>query len=230
MRYFIFIFLLLAAIITAGCVGGDQKPTATPTPQVVYTTVQVSHMPVVTATPKVSATPAVTHATFVITSPVTTVADIPARSGYQTYTNKDYKFTIQHPSSWTVSGEDITAAGNVKKYLVIFTDPALKSKQEITITPDSTGLSLEEWAKIFATQLKNDPTVSVVSQDPVQVDGVPAKKVVYIYGTGENALEYMIILAVKGNNAYYMEFASRKTDYPAYAKDADSMISSFRFT
>jgi hypothetical protein len=78
--------------------------------------------------------------------------------------------------------------------------------------------------------LKNNPTISVVSQDPVQVDGVPAKKVVYIYGTGEYALEYMIILVVKENNSYYMEFASRKNDYPEYSKEADRVISTFRFT
>lgn len=230
MRHLLFIVFLMAAIITAGCVGGDQKPAATPTPQVVYTTVPVSLAPVVTATQKVTATPVATPATFVIASPVTTVTDIPVQRGYQTYTNKDYKFSIQHPASWTVSGEDITAAGNVKKYLVTFTDPSLKSKQEITITPDSSGLSLEEWAKIFVTHLKADSSISVVSQDPVQVDGVPAKKVVYIYGTGEYALEYTIILVVKDNNSFYMEFASRKNDYPEYSKEADSMISTFRFT
>jgi hypothetical protein len=230
MRQLIFIFILMAAIITAGCVGGDQKPAATPTPQVVYTTAPVSLAPVVTATPKVTTTPVATPATFVIASPVTTVTDLPVQQGFQTYTNKDYKFSIQHPATWTVSGEDITAAGNVKKYLVTFTDPALQSKQEITITPDSAGLSLEEWVKIFVTQLKNNPTISVVSQDPVQVDGVPAKKVVYIYGTGEYALEYMIILVVKDNNSYYMEFASRKNDYPEYSKEADRMLSTFRFT
>ena len=60
MRYLLFILLLAAAIVTAGCVGGDQKPAATPTPQVVYTTVQVTLTPVVTATPAVAATPAVT--------------------------------------------------------------------------------------------------------------------------------------------------------------------------
>jgi len=226
MRQLIFIIILMAAIITAGCVGGDQKPAATPTPQAVYTTVVVSQAPVVTATQKITATPA----TFVIASPVTTVTDLPVQRGYQLYTNKDYKFSIQHPAAWTASGEDITAAGNVKKYLVTFTDPALQSKQEITITPESAGLSLEEWEKIFVTQLKADSSVSLVSQDPVQVDGVPAKKVVYIYGTGEYALEYMIILVVKENNSYYMEFASRKNDYPEYSKEADRVISTFRFT
>ena len=230
MRQLIFIIILMAAIITAGCVGGDQKPAATPTPQTVYTTVGVSQAPVVTATPKITTTPVAAPATFIIASPVTTVTDVPVQHGYQLYTNKDYKFSIQHPAVWTASGEDITAAGNVKKYLVTFTDPALQSKQEITITPESAGLSLEEWEKIFVTQLKADSSVSLVSQDPVQVDGVPAKKVVYIYGTGEYTLEYMIILVVKENNSYYMEFASRKNDYPEYSKEADRVISTFRFT
>ena len=101
MRNLLFILLLAAAIITAGCVGGDQKPAATPTPQAVYKTVHVTLTPVDTATPAATATPVVTSGTFVIASPVTTITDTPAQSGYQTYTNKDFRFTIQVPKSWT---------------------------------------------------------------------------------------------------------------------------------
>ena len=99
MRHLLFMFLLLAAVITAGCTGGDQKPAATPAPQVVYTTVPVSLAPVVTATPAAVATPAVTRATFVIASPLTTATAVPVQGGYRTYTNQDYRFSIQHPES-----------------------------------------------------------------------------------------------------------------------------------
>jgi hypothetical protein len=229
MRNLLFILLLAAAIIAAGCVGGDQKPAATPTPQV-YKTVHVTLTPVDTATPAAAATPVVTSGTFVIASPVTTITDTPAQSGYQTYTNKEFRFTIQVPKSWTPEGQYVTAVGTVKKYVVDFTDPAFKSKQDITITPNSAGLSLGDWANIFTNQVKTDPSVSVVSQSESQVDGVPAKKLVLIQGSGEYATESTIILVVKGDNAYLMEFMSRKNDYTGYSKDADSMINSFRFT
>jgi hypothetical protein len=37
-------------------------------------------------------------------------------------------------------------------------------------------------------------------------------------------------MTVKGDNQYFMEFSSRKEDYASYSKDADQMISTFRFT
>jgi hypothetical protein len=229
MRHLIFILFLVAALVTAGCVGGDQKPAATPTPPV-YKTVHVTLSPMVTATPTSIVTPVVTSSPFVIRSLVTTLTDAPSQSGYQTYTNNEFKFTIQIPKSWKPEGQYVTAVGTVKKYVVDFTDPAFKSKQDITITPNSAGLSLGDWANIFTNQVKTDPSVSVVSQSESQVDGVPAKKLVLIQGSGEFATESTIILVVNGENAYLMEFMSRKNDYAGYSQDADSMINSFRFT
>lgn len=229
MRHLLLILFLVAAIITAGCAGGDQKPAATPTPQA-YKTVHVSLTPVVTANPTAAATPVVTPASFVIASPVTTVTDAPTQSGYLTYTNNEFRFTIQYPESWTAEGQYVSVAGGGQKYEVDFTDPSQKSRQYITITPGSTGLSLDDWTNIFETQVKNDPAVGVVGQYPLQLDGAPAKKLVLTNGAGDDAIESTIIMAIKGDNAYFMEFSSRKDDYAGYSQGADSMIATFRFT
>jgi hypothetical protein len=229
MRHLIFILFLLAAIITAGCVGGDQKPAATPT-QVVYKTVHVTLTPVVNATVTSIATPVVTSSPFVIASPVTTITDTPAQSGYQTYTNKDFNFTIQIPKSWTPEGQYVTALGGGTMYQVDLTDPSQKSRQYITIKPGSSGLPLDDWVNVFQNQVKTDPAVTVVGLYPLQVDGAPAKKLVLTNGVGEYAIESTIIMTVKGDNQYFMEFSSRKEDYASYSKDADQMISTFRFT
>ena len=45
MKYLLLIVLLVAAVITAGCVGGNQNTPVTPTPQIVYTTVFVTPTP-----------------------------------------------------------------------------------------------------------------------------------------------------------------------------------------
>jgi hypothetical protein len=42
MKYLLFILILGAILITAGCVGGNQNSAATPTPQIVYVTVLVT--------------------------------------------------------------------------------------------------------------------------------------------------------------------------------------------
>ena len=218
MRHLLFIVFLVAALITAGCAGVNQKPAGTPAPQIVYDTVPVTLTPVVTVTPAVTPVP------------ITTVTNIPASGAYQTYTSKEFNFSIQYPESWTVSGEYVTVPGGGKKYQVDFTDPALKSKQYLSITPDSGGLSLEDWANIFEKQVKTDPSVSVVGQYPMQLDGAPAKKMVLTYGSGEYATESTIIMTIKGDNAYFMEFTSRKADYAGYSRDAESMVKTMKFT
>jgi hypothetical protein len=229
MRHLIFILFLVAALVTAGCVGGDQKPAATPTPPV-YKTVHVTLIPMVTVTPTSLATPVVTSSPFVIRSPVTTLTDAPSQSGYQTYTNNEFKFTIQIPKSWKPEGQYVTAVGGGNMYEVDFLDPSQKSRQYITVKPGSSGLPLDDWVNVFQNQVKTDPAVTVVGQYPLQLDGAPAKKLVLTNGAGENAIESTIIMAVKGDNQYFMEFSSRKDDYASYSKDADSMLNTFRFT
>ena len=60
MKYPLFIVLLVAILITAGCVSENKNTPVTPTPQVVYVTVTVlvtpTPLPVATETPLVAAT------------------------------------------------------------------------------------------------------------------------------------------------------------------------------
>lgn len=230
MRHLLFILLLVAAILTAGCAGGDRKPAVTPAPQAVYPTVHVSLTPADTVTPAGTAAPVVTTSTGIIASPVTTVTGTPGLSGYQTYTNREFGFTIQIPQGWTPEGQYVTAPGGGNKYEVDFVDPSQKSRQYITVKPGSTGLPLDDMVNLFQNQVKTNPDVTVISQEPVQLDGAPAQKLVLTNGAGEYAIQSTIIMAVRGDNEYFMEFSSRKNDYPRYSQDADSMIGSFRFT
>jgi len=51
MKYLLFILILGAILMTAGCVGGNQNPAAPPTPQIVYVTVLVTPTLTPTSTP-----------------------------------------------------------------------------------------------------------------------------------------------------------------------------------
>ena len=239
MKNLLFVLLLAAMLFIAGCTGGNQNPAGTPVqgnPQVTAS----QNLPSAPTAPAVTATTALTPGsttaprTFSVTAsatpfPTGTSAGIPVEGSFATYANKEFGYSIQIPACWTASGEYQTTPGGGKKYKVTFDDPSLRSMQYITITPESSGLSLDEWTNIFLNKQKSDSSVSILGQSPLQIDGTPAKKIILTTGTGEYAIESTIIMAVKGDNAYFMEFASRKNDYSAYAKESDAMIQTFRF-
>jgi hypothetical protein len=61
MKYLLFIVLLVAVVITAGCFSGNQNTPVTPTPQIVYVTVLVTPTPTI-ITPSTTA-PVITTST-----------------------------------------------------------------------------------------------------------------------------------------------------------------------
>lgn len=224
MKNLLLIVLIVAVLITAGCTGEKQTPVVTPAQTPVVTP---TRNPVVTPTPQIVYD---TVTVLVTPTPVTSVTALSDQNSFQTYTNNEFRFAIQIPKCWTATGDYITTVGSGKKYKVIFNDPTLTSSQYITINSDATGLSLEDYANVFLTNQKTDPSVGVVGQYPIQLDDTPAKKIVLTKGTGEYALESTIIMTVKGDNAYFMEFTSRKDHYPRYSQESDSMIKTIKFT
>jgi hypothetical protein len=226
MKNLLLIIVLAAVILAAGCTGGNQNPAATPAPPV---TVMATPSPAAAVTgtlPPAAAGMARVTTTAAVTAAETGIPD----QDTQTYTNKEFRFAIQIPRCWTASGDYVTTPGGGKKYKVVFDDPTLTSLQYVTITPGSSGLSLDDWDKIFTGQLKTDPSVTIVGEFPAQLDGVTAKKLDVITRSGNTDFESTIMMAVNGDNAYFLEFESRKGDYPRYSKDADRMIQTFRFT
>ena len=222
MKHLLLIIFIAAVLITAGCTGEKQAPAVTPAQTLGVTPVQ---------------TPAgtLTQQTGYVTVPVTQtlmqpVTNKPDESLFQTYTNREFGFAIQIPRCWTATGNEVPTVASGKKYKIYFDDPTLTSSQYITVMSGSTGLSLDEWANVFLTQQKSDPTVNIIGQFTIQVDGNPAKKTVLTTGSGKDALESTIIMTVKGDNAYFMEFTSRKDHYPVYAEEADRMIGTFVFS
>jgi hypothetical protein len=240
MKNLLLIVILGIALVTAGCTSENQNPVAPPATQHVSAT--ISQTPVATQTPQIvsptiSRNPAATSVPQIVSATVTatgmplaTATDIPLQGSLKTYTNNEFGFSIQYSGCWTASGEYVSTVGEGKKYVVIFDDPTFTSKQEISITPGSSGLSLDDWTGVFLTQIKTNPAVSVVSQDTTTLGGVPAKKIILTNGSGKDAIESTVIMAVKGNNAYFLEFTSRKDYYPVYSQDADSIIKTFTFT
>ena len=68
MKYLLFVVLLVAILITAGCVGGNKETVVTPTPQIVYVTVLVTPTPTI-ITPSTTAPVITTSTPATVNSP-----------------------------------------------------------------------------------------------------------------------------------------------------------------
>lgn len=201
------ILMLKAVLVTAGCTGGNLHPVVRPAPPggtPAHGTVSV--------TGPVIPVPTGTTIPTVATITAATATGMPDQVSSRTHTNSEFGIAIQYPKTWTASGGYVTTKGTDTKYKVVFDDPTLTSVQTITIPSGTGGLPLRDWANVFLKHLEPESSVAVVGQYPMERDGIPAKKLVITTGSGQYALESTIIMAIKGDNAYFMEFESRKAD------------------
>ncbi|OPX62524.1 MULTISPECIES: PsbP-related protein [unclassified Methanoregula] len=230
MKNSLILILLIAVLLVAGCTGQNPSP-ATPAP----TAVPATHTIPPTARTTIPPAPLVTEtaqSTFIVTSVPAATATAPSAAGgpAKTYTNKEFGFAFDMPAGWTTEGEWVTTAGGYeKKYKIYFDEPMKSALQYVTITGGASGLNLEDFYNIYMKQYQADPEVSIVSQESVQMDGTPAKKLVMIRGTGENALESIIIMTIKGNNAYFFEFTTRKGQFATYAPATEKVLDTIQF-
>jgi len=231
MKY-VFLILLAGVLLTAGCTGGDQNPATAPA------TVAATHpVPAPARTTSPAALPATTTGVpaepameTAAPSPSATAAGVPTDSSMQTYTNKEFGFAMQVPASWNASGAWITSATGGKKYKVTFTDANDENLQYVSISPGATGMNLNDYYNIYLKQFQSDPTVTVTSQDSLQLGGTPAKRIICTTKWSGGDLESTIVMAIRGDNAYFMEFTSKKDEFPAYSQQSDAIIRSFTFT
>lgn len=229
MKNVVILILLAAILLAAGCTGQNPSP-ATPAPSAVSTTHTIPPTAITTLPPA----PLVTEtarSTFIVTAvPTAAATAAPAGGSTTTYSNREYGFSLEIPQSWTTEGEWVnTAGGYEKKYKIYFDEPTKSALQYVTITGGASGLKLEDFYNIYMKQYQADPEISIVSQESVQMDGTPAKKLVMIRGTGENALESIIIMTIRGDNAYFFEFTTRTGQFATYAPATETVLDSLQF-
>jgi len=223
------LILLIAVLLAAGCTGQNQSPAA-PVPAAGITTLTIPPTAGTTLPPA----PLVTEtarSTFIVTAiPTAAATAAPAGGSTKTYSNREYGFSLEIPQSWTTEGEWVnTAGGYEKKYKIYFDEPSKSALQYVTITGGASGLKLEDYYNIYLKQYQADPEISIVSQDSVEMDGTPAKKLVMIRGTGENALESILIMTIKGDNAYFFEFTTRTGQFATYLPATETVLDTLKF-
>jgi hypothetical protein len=228
-----FILVLLTAVLlaTAGCTGGGQPsiPSATAAVSTTHTL-----PPAVSTTlppaPPVTETARAVQTGFVVTAiPTTAATAAPAAGSTTTYTNRDFGFSLDIPRTWTTEGEWVTTAGSGKKYKIWFDEPTKSALQYVTITGGASGLRLDDYFNVNMKQFRADPDSTVTGTETLTLGGTRAEKIVMTTGTGENALGSIVILAIKGDNAYFFEFTSRLNRFDTYQQETAPIIDTLKF-
>lgn len=150
-------------------------------------------------------------------------------SQMNTYVNQKKGFKIDYPSDWTfqenVNGAIVIFYSPLSNDLDFFQDNINIVIQDISATP----MDLEEYSKIAVEQMKLvfGDNMKVVELSNAGIDGMPAKKFVFI-GKGPQAeLQYMSVWAMDGNTVYQLTYLAISSQYPNYLFKIYLMLNSF---
>ena len=135
MTYLPLIVLLLAILMSAGCISGNQNITQTPTPQVIYVTVIV--------TPNITSTP--------ITTEIPMLQQTTAANRTETITtNLPYGITISYPQDWILEETGVNVTRDYGRDIINVANlysPAIPPERKMTgpnpDTSDNTILTID---------------------------------------------------------------------------------------
>lgn len=133
-------------------------------------------------------------------------------NNFKTYTNKDMKFTIQHPSNWKIDAEnedsvDFTIRENKEE------SDNIKERLDLDIS-DSL---LDSFFEIMIEQPKSDLNTDTMTLQNTSLDE-RVKKALYVinYRPSENTLIRQNQITVSGNKGYMIEYRNTNVYADSY--------------
>jgi len=66
------------------------------------------------------------------------------------------------------------------------------------------------------------------SNEEIRIDGIPAKKVVYIGKQGDYILKWMQAVLIQDKIAYILTYTASEGTFEEFSKEAETMIQSFQ--
>ena len=161
---------------------------------------------------------------------------IPRRA--ETYENPGFGFTMQYPSTWSVTQvrEDPSAPAN-GSLVAIFKAPTESQTdmyQEnllLNVQGFPNGITLEEYTENSLNDFRNmSDTVQIFESSPTTLSGLPAHEIVYTSSPnpGQNLKKMQVFTVVNDNMAYILTFAAEDAQFNKYLPDVQKMISSVK--
>jgi hypothetical protein len=156
---------------------------------------------------------------------------------FQTYRNPDYDVTIQYPSDWTVS-ED-----NLRPHQVFwFSAPEIEVEESSVSTviyiPAQLGIgapplysanvSLDEFTDRFLNETYSSPSeYRIIESSNDILDGMQAKKIIMYEYVGDKTSKVMRVIGMQNGTAYVVKYMAEPGQYSTYLPIAQQMIDSF---
>lgn len=252
MKYLLFIVLLVAVLITAGCMSQPQAPTTTISYNVVVPTDTIRTVPTITIQ-SIQSIPTIAKPIPPVPKP--TLIDYTEKSGWVSYTNNNDHFRVYKPSDWMVTEIDKSELPNegkmdmsliMDKFVYLYT-PNMKGFIMI-YGVDYTGTLYSIFDDKEKTQISNDLydefvkgikssetetikfTSLVEDSNYYLINGNPARRVtIYSQMNGEN-LHGDAYLIAKNTRYYILVYSAMAGSTISDESTASSIMRSFTTT
>ena len=158
----------------------------------------------------------------------TTVQSTSAGTGYLTYSNTQYGFTMTYPSGW--SKQEGTGGA-----VVTFTSPStgmgdVPAVMKVTVDDlSSSPMSLDQYRAAQVAKKNNIDGFNLIYDQAFKGVGFSGWKIAYTGNIGY-LTEWVEVYVVKGTTGYTLQFSSKEDKYAGFVVPMDNMFKSFALT
>ena len=149
---------------------------------------------------------------------------------FEKYVNQNHHFQIRYPADWSfnenVNGATVIFYSPLDNQLDFFKENINIVVQDISASP----MTLEEYSKVAVDQMKLvfGKNMEIKELSNTTVNGLPAKKLVFV-GKGPQAeLKYMSVWAMDNSTVYQLTYLAVASQYDKYLWKILAMINSFK--
>lgn len=146
------------------------------------------------------------------------------------YTNNDYQFDIKYPPNWTRQELNDPITGEI----VVFTSP-LESDSDLfrekvylaTEYLPSEPITLDEYSQLVLERIELANNSEIRSNFALEIDGLPARAIVYSRQEGGLQLKQMEVFTIKNDRIYLAIYTAQQAKFDQFLDTADRIIDSW---
>ena len=159
---------------------------------------------------------------------------VPSTSNLLTYENPTYGITIQYPSNWMASSNQLPTYNSIIGFyspLESLSD-VLPVEFALSITTYTTNISLDEYTKITSTALEQQG-MEITESASTTLAGNPAHKITFSPGDqiAQNSpieFKFMQLFTTIGNKVYLFSYNAETSKFSSHLDTIQQMLASLK--